>query len=554
MSTVFGAALSLLMPILMKFTIDTVLVQGDWHILFFTITGLVVLPVGSALLTSVMTRVNIQIGGEVTDVLREATFRKITQLPPYKMQQFKPGDLVGRITRSCGEVGEVYIQNELLPAFHTMLLCIGTSATMFYLSWKLALVSFVLVPLILLISHSLVKKVEQGMSRFFSILSQADGFFVERIANMKTVQLFTKEETERKYVKSWMERYRESRKQTNYLRIWYLDILGSFEQSFGTGIVFAFGAWQVLQEDLTIGSLIAFTVYVPILYSSIQNLQRAYVGRQKVKPAMKLVEEVLTVWEREEKFSDSTFGNAIREIRFENVNFHHEDGRGKLVDLSFHVQPGETIAIVGPTGAGKSTIFDLILGFLEPDTGSIRLNGSVLNDYELDSIRKRITLIEQAPVMWDDTIWNNLIYSNENVTEGEVRKALDIAQLHELIRTLPGGLETVIGERGIRLSGGERQRLAVARAIIRDPDIVLLDEPTSALDSSTEEALMKQLFEWKGNRTFLIIAHRLSTIRDTDRILVLEDGRLVEAGTHDELIENDGVYTKLYHTQMAKAQ
>ncbi|MBB4825956.1 ABC-type multidrug transport system fused ATPase/permease subunit [Sporosarcina luteola] len=556
--TVVGSALSLFMPILMKFTVDTVLVKGNWRILLFTLAGLVVLPVAAAILTSIMSRIRVQIGGEVTDALRESLFQKITQLPPYVLHQYKPGDLVGRITRSCGEIGEVYIQNELLPAFQTALVCIGTIGIMFALSWKLALISFtLLIPFILFISHVLGKKVERSMTRFFSILSKADGYFVERIANMKTVQLFTQEKKEKEAVKSWMTTYRESRRQTSYLRIWFLDILGSFEQSFGTGLVFAFGAWQVLRGDpsMTIGSLIAFTVYVPILYSSIHTLQQAYVGHQKAKPAMKLIEEVLFVWEKEEESSNSPIkASTIREMSFEAVCFHHKDGSGKLDDVSFCIQTGETVAIVGPTGAGKSTIFDLILGFLEPHAGRIRLNGAHLNVYELASVRERVTLIEQAPIMWDDTIRNNLIYSNENVTEEDIRKALNIAQMHDFIDTLPEGMETVIGERGVRLSGGERQRLAVARAILRDPDIVLMDEPTSALDSTTEEALMRKLFKWKGNRTFLIIAHRLSTIREADRILVLEDGRIVETGTHEELLEKEGLYTKLYYTQMSKGR
>jgi len=552
---IIGTALSLLFPLLMKYTIDTAIVSGRYQTLARALTGLVLLPVISALITSINTRINITIGGEITDHLRKNLFQHITALPPQALQRYKPGDLTGRVTQSTGEVGEVFVQGELLPAIHTSLTVLGTLAVMFVLSWQLALITFVMVPVVVAVSALFGKKVEQQMKTFFDLASKAYGHFTEKIAGMKTVQIFTRENKENEEVGKWISDFRKVRNTTSYMRIWQINILSTFEQSLGMGLVFAFGAWQVIEQGLSIGTLIAFTVYVPLLYQSIETLQEAYVGSKRAKPALTLIEEVLSMPGYPD-LADSVMKQEkkISHIEFRNVRFAYQGGRGQIKDLSFKIQKGETIGIVGTSGAGKSTILDLLLKFYVPDQGEILLNDIHISEIPHHWIRKHMALVEQSPTLWDDTIEQNLLYANETANQHELKEAIRISQLETFIKSLPDGLDTVIGERGIKISGGERQRLALARAALQNPDVLLLDEPTSALDVKTEDELMRAFNEWKQDRTVLIVAHRLSTIKHAERILVIQDGQMIESGSHDALLQAKGAYASLWQAQLKEGR
>ncbi|WP_042228030.1 ABC transporter ATP-binding protein [Paenibacillus popilliae] len=547
---VIGTLLSLLSPLLMRYLVDVALFQNSQTTLLFTIMGLIILPILSTLLVSITTQVNIKIGGLITDQLREALFNRIATFSPRTMNKFKPGELVGRLTRSCGEIGEVFIQNELIPGINNALMAIGIAIFMFFLSWQLALLSFLMIPIIFSVAQILGKKSEQKTNRLLYLLTKADGYFNEVIHGMKTVQIFGKEEREKNYVRSWIKEHRKLRYETDYIRVWYSQILNNFEQSLGTGIILAFGAWQIINNNLSIGSLLAFTVYIPLLYTSIEAIQRAFVGYKMVQPAKLYIQEVLCT---NEYLDDNTqlMNNKIIEgtITFDKVFFEYEDGRGKLKNVTFKIKQGEIVGIVGPSGGGKTTILDLIMKFSIADKGEIMLDNINIKQIPYLILRENVTIVDQNPTLWDDTIYNNLLYAKEDATREEISKATKIAQIDKFIESLPVGYDTLVGERGIRLSGGEKQRLAIARAILRDPKIVLLDEPTSALDANTETSLSQELYKWFNGRTVIIVAHRLSTIKDTDRILVLENGSIIESGTHDELMESNGFYSELYKKQ-----
>ncbi|GAC42397.1 ATPase/permease component [Paenibacillus popilliae ATCC 14706] len=534
----------------MRYLVDVALFQNSQTTLLFTIMGLIILPILSTLLVSITTQVNIKIGGLITDQLREALFNRIATFSPRTMNKFKPGELVGRLTRSCGEIGEVFIQNELIPGINNALMAIGIAIFMFFLSWQLALLSFLMIPIIFSVAQILGKKSEQKTNRLLYLLTKADGYFNEVIHGMKTVQIFGKEEREKNYVRSWIKEHRKLRYETDYIRVWYSQILNNFEQSLGTGIILAFGAWQIINNNLSIGSLLAFTVYIPLLYTSIEAIQRAFVGYKMVQPAKLYIQEVLCT---NEYLDDNTqlMNNKIIEgtITFDKVFFEYEDGRGKLKNVTFKIKQGEIVGIVGPSGGGKTTILDLIMKFSIADKGEIMLDNINIKQIPYLILRENVTIVDQNPTLWDDTIYNNLLYAKEDATREEISKATKIAQIDKFIESLPVGYDTLVGERGIRLSGGEKQRLAIARAILRDPKIVLLDEPTSALDANTETSLSQELYKWFNGRTVIIVAHRLSTIKDTDRILVLENGSIIESGTHDELMESNGFYSELYKKQ-----
>lgn len=547
---IIGVVLNLIFPLIMKLIVDKAIPNQDTNLLILLIIGLIIIPILSTIFTSFTNIINIEIGGRITDDLREQMFEKIIRLSPKTLNDLKVGDIVGRITRSCGEVGEVYVKNELLPAISSFFMFIGILSFMCLLSWKLALTSLIMVPIIITASRWLGIKSEKKTRQLILLLSKADSYFTELISGMKIVQMFNQEDRERNYIKNWIKEHRKIRNQTTLIRNWFMDILSQFEQSLGLGIVFAVGVWQIANNQLSIGSLIAFTVYIPQLYLSVENIQRAYVGTRNIKPSIQRVQEILNIPDDKidqpnARLLKSMEGNII----FENVSFKYKDDRGGVQNISFTINPNEIIGIVGPTGGGKSTLLDLLMRFYEPEKGRILIDGIDSREYRLKDLRKQIGIVSQDIFLWNRTIRENLMYVSSNVSEYQIKKILEIVQISDFINNLPKGIDTIIGERGLGLSGGEKQRLAIARALLHNPKILLLDEPTSALDARTETVIQRQLKPIFNGKTVIIVAHRLATIQNADRILVIENGQVIEGGTHKELMKSKKTYYDLYIQQ-----
>lgn len=550
LTALVAAAASFLNPLIMKQMIDTALPNKDIPLLSLSVIGIVLLPIFSTIFQSITKMIHNRIGGEISDQLNNMMFSRLLHLSPRILNTFHVGDIAVRLDR-VDEVGDFFIKWHLLPAFAEVLSTIGLVVIMIRLDWKLALISFSLLPIIVIVASRLGQKVEDNFKVIIALRKKIQGHAVQLLGGIKTVQMMTREEQERAYKQENLKQFRQIRNATFMIQTWRYELSTSLEKALGLAIIFSASIWFILKGQMTLGILLAYTVYFPNFLGSVKSIRSLYMHYKEIKPKLQEVQEILNL---PIEIQDSSYSQYILqargEITFQHVSFSYGENRGEIKDISFQVKPGEFIGIVGPTGAGKSTILDLLLRFYDPDEGEICLDGKNIKDYKVYDLRNRIGMVSQEVFLWDKSIKENLLYAKPDATEEEVQKACKIAQMTEFLDRFPLGLDTLIGERGVKLSGGEKQRLGIARIILRQPQILLMDEPTSALDAKTEALLQNELENIFKNRTMIVVAHRLATIRNSDRILVVSESKVAEMGTHQELMMKKGIYHQLFMEQM----
>lgn len=543
-----AALLNLVTPIVMKFIIDDALPNKDLKLLLLSIFGLVVIPIVSSGFQTCANLVNHKVGAYITDYLRFHLFQKLSRLSPRTYQNFRSGDISMR-AYACGEIGDLLITQVMVPLVFHILMIVGILSFMFYLQFHLAAVSLILLPIIYFIGQYFGKKTASTAKEVMQHQSDLTSFSSEFLAGLKTTQLYHQEKRELEEKKKWIENYRKIRNKTFVLSS-SSELLGQLLRSLGFGIVFSYGAWLIFEGELTIGSLLVFTVYFPQLYLTIEKVQFSYLKIVEYTPKISLLKEILDLPDENQEGDRKLESSHTATIEMKNVSFSYEGKRGNLHNVSLTIPTGKFIGIVGPSGGGKSTILDLITRMYKADEGVVTLSGVDIEKYQLSDIRNHITLVSQDVFIWNRSILDNLLYANPNATLQEVEKACEIAQILEFIQSLPQGFETVVGERGVKLSGGEKQRLGIARTILRDSKILLMDEPTSALDAQTEANLMEALQTFRDNKTIIVVAHRLSTIQNADKIIVVQNGSVVEEGDHHQLAQiKGGVYSQLLQNQ-----
>jgi ATP-binding cassette subfamily B protein/subfamily B ATP-binding cassette protein MsbA len=374
------------------------------------------------------------------------------------------------------------------------------------------------------------------------------------LSGIIVVQAFAQEEREHHRFRTFANGVIAAQKRSTLTGSVY-DLMSGGISSLGTGIILYLGARHVIDGRLTIGSLLVFISYLGTLQVQLQAFTGIYSALQSAGASVDRVMEVLDTEQEVENRENARALSAVKgNVQFENVTFGYETERLILHDVSFEALPGETIALVGATGAGKSTLVSLIPRFFDPWKGTVKIDGVDVRDVELKSLRNNVGIVLQEPFLFPLSIAENIAYGKPKATREEIKASARAANAHQFIERLPQGYDTIIGERGATLSGGERQRISIARALLKDAPVLILDEPTSALDAQTEELLLEALERLMKGRTTFIIAHRLSTIRKANRILVLENGRIVESGTHAELLGNKGLYDSLYQIQFGHKQ
>jgi ATP-binding cassette subfamily B protein/subfamily B ATP-binding cassette protein MsbA len=461
------------------------------------------------------------------------------------------GDLMSRITADSWCINTI-THTLLFAPGHALFTVIAMVIVMMQINTELTLLSLIVTPLMTGVSVFFGKRIRRVSHQKRESESRVQSHVQQTLSGMIVVQAFGQEEREQNRFREFTRAVIGAQKRSTLTESFY-NLFSDGISSIGAAVILYLGAWQVINGRLTIGSLLVFISYLGTLQWQLKSFTGINSALQAAGASVDRVMEILdTEGEVEKRVGARSLPAVEGHICFENVSFGYKTNRPILHDICFEAHVGQTIAIVGATGAGKSTLVSLVPRFFDPLQGTVTIDGEDIRDVELKSLRAQVGIVLQEPFLFPFSIAENIAYGRPDAARQEIEAAARDANAHQFIERLPKGYDTVIGERGATLSGGERQRLSIARALLKDAPILILDEPTSALDAQTEELILEALERLMKGRTTFIIAHRLSTIRRADRIIVLEDGRIVESGSHDELLANERLYASLYQIQFGE--
>lgn len=566
---VLDAALTVMRPWPLKVVIDRVIsarpkpthvpLIGHWldnapvdrlTILYGACAATLAIALSTGLLTYLYTRTLGVVTQHLVGDLRRKLFAHMQRLSLRFHDGQRTGDLTTRLTSDVQAIQEV-LGNGTITLGSNLLLLVGMTAMMFWLNWRFALAALSVAPLLFASVFAYTRRIRTASRQARASIGLMASLAQETLASIRIVQGLAQEDQQD-------ERFQERAAggQQAYLEgIRYqarIAPLVDFLAAIGLTTVMWYGATRVLAGELTTGDVVIFFAYVTNLYSPMKALARLSLTVNKATVA---AERILDVLQVRSEVADRKDARPVRRLSgtlsFRDVSFEYEPGRGVLSHVSFDLAPGERVAIVGATGAGKSTLLSLIPRFYDPTDGQICLDGNDLRSYGLQSLRDHISLVLQDPLLLSGTIRDNIAFGRPDVRDTEIVRAAVTANASEFIDKLPEGYDTIVSERGSTLSGGQKQRIAIARAVVRQAPILLLDEPTSGLDTASERMVVDALEQAAEGRTTLIVAHRLATVRLAQRIIVMDAGRIVEMGSHTELLAGHGTYASLYGLQRA---
>ncbi|MDA1770212.1 ABC transporter ATP-binding protein [Bacillus cereus] len=547
---VVAGLLELGFPLIVNQFIDKLLPGQNWTLILWACFGLLAVYILNAGLQYVVTYWGHMLGVNIETDMRQKLFDHIQKLSFRFFDNNKTGHLISRLTNDLMEIGEIahHGPEDLFIAIMTL---VGAFSFMMMINWKLALLTFFVIPFLLWLALYFNKKMTGTFRRLFSDVADFNACIENNVGGIRVVQAFGNEKFEKEQFAVNNARFR-----TTKLMAYKIMALNSSISYMLMRLVTLFvlicGTWFVLQGELTYGGFIGFVLLTNIFFRPIEKINAVIESYPKGIAGFKRYVELL---ETEPDIVDAKDAMEVKhvhgDIQYNNITFGYENKEPILNDISLNIHAGETVAFVGPSGAGKTTLCSLLPRFYEQSSGSIQIDGIDTKDMTLSSLRKQIGIVQQDVFLFSGTIRENIAYGNLKASEAEIWQAVKRAQLEDLIYSQPDGLDTVIGERGVKLSGGQKQRLAIARMFLKNPPILILDEATSALDTETELAIQKSLAELSVGRTTLVIAHRLATIKNADRIVVVNKDGIAEQGSHEELIEQGGGYSRLYEAQFS---
>ncbi|MCR9017321.1 ABC transporter ATP-binding protein [Aquiflexum gelatinilyticum] len=546
--TIAMAVLAPTRPYFIQIAIDDYVAIGDSKGLLNIIYLLIVLLLLQSLVQFAHTYLSGWIGQVIIKDIRIKLYRHLLKMRLKFFDNTPIGRLVTRNVSDVETLADVFSEG-LAAIIGDLLQLITILAVMFYVDWKLTLVSLSTLPLLIISTYIFKEKIKVAFNDVRNAVSNLNSFLQEHITGMNIVQIFNREKREYDKFKEINKEHRVAHvKSVLYYSIYYP--VAEIIQAIGTGVVVWYGATGVFDMEIQIGILISFIMYLQLFFRPIRmiadrfnTLQMGVVSSSRI---LKLLESDDQI-PNEGKFKPEKIeGN----IKLENVWFAYNDEEWVLKNINFEVKHGETVAMVGATGAGKSSIINLINRFYDINKGKITLDGTDIKEYELGTLRKHIGVVLQDVFLFSDTILNNITLGNPEITREEVMKAAKLVGAKKFIERLPGGLDYNVMERGATLSVGQRQLISFVRAIVYNPEIIILDEATSSVDTETEEMIQKAISKMMKGRTSIVIAHRLSTIQKADKIMVLNQGEIKETGTHESLLELGGYYSKLHQMQL----
>ena len=541
---VVSGLLELAFPLAVTAFIDRLLPTGNWTLTLIAAAGLLAIYVVNAALMAIVIYWGHKLGINIETAMRARAFEHLTTLSWRWYDTARTGKLVARVTRDLEEVGEVahHGPEDLFIAIMTF---VGAFILMLNMHVELALVTALIVPGTVAIVSIYGGRMTRTWQEIYGRIGAFNVRLEETIGGIRVVQAYANEDHERKLFAKDNASYRKT-KLDAYKVMAASSSLHYMGMRFVQVVIMVIGSAYVLSGAMTTGSFVGFLLLVGVFFRPLDKISAVIETYPRGIAGFRRYLDLLAT---EPEITDSPNARPVStlsgEIVFSNLSFAFMPGRPVLHDISLHVKPGETVAFVGESGAGKSTLLSLLPRFYEPTSGTITIDGLALPDMTVESLRRQIGLVSQDVFLFGGTLRENIVYGRIGASDDEVLEACRRAQLSTMLENLPEGLDTIVGERGIMLSGGQKQRVAIARAFLKDPPILLLDEATSALDSTTEREIQSALEELSKGRTTLVVAHRLGTIRNADRIVVMQQGRIVEVGNHAELMKRQGAYAKL---------